>query len=486
MSPFVLIVVVLVIGGGELPGLAIDPVAACAAALAQPLIAAVAVTLIVRAALRRLDGAGRAAGADVGWTLRRADRGVRLVRGVVLAAHAGAILAFGWTDVVRQRLGDLVLIDELVAMFPPLLALAVTWWCWYPLERRLRDAESIARVASGGGVVLPARSRGAWMALQVRMQVLLMLLPILLAVGGLELLDRAWRLWEPALAPGWRDAAAVATVAAVLVVSPLLVRLVLGARSLPGGTLREGLMAIGRRHRVRIRDCLLWPTDGAVLNGAVVGVLPGLRYVLLTDALLAELPPPQLHAVMAHEIGHLRRRHLPLALLTIIAIGAALGTAVDALRRLVESGAPEGEGWLPALESALSSLGPGPVEILLALGGAGIVLGLFGWVSRRLERQADTFAVVHLSEVAGADRVLPEAVDAMCDALESVAAPGAIDPERRSWRHGSIRWRQAYLRGLVGRPTRRLPIDAAVRRITLGALTILALSVAGRVELWAR
>ena len=41
---------------------------------------------------------------------------------------------------------------------------------------------------------------------------------------------------------------------------------------------------------------------------------------------------------------------------------------------------------------------------------------------------------------------------AMAGALDSIASLQAIDPRRRSWRHGSIAWRCEYLRALVERP----------------------------------
>ena len=45
-------------------------------------------------------------------------------------------------------------------------------------------------------------------------------------------------------------------------------------------------------------------------NAAIVGFLPGHRTVLFSDSLLAGLPPRELAAVFAHEIGHARRHHV--------------------------------------------------------------------------------------------------------------------------------------------------------------------------------
>ena len=53
----------------------------------------------------------------------------------------------------------------------------------------------------------------------------------------------------------------------------------------------------------------------------------------------------------------------------------------------------------------------------------------------------------------------------MCGALESVARINGMDPNRHTWRHGSIRWRQNRLRALIGTPLDSLSIDHVVRRV---------------------
>jgi hypothetical protein len=67
----------------------------------------------------------------------------------------------------------------------------------------------------------------------------------------------------------------------------------------------------------------------------------------------------------------------------------------------------------------------------------------------------------------------------MAGALLSVASLNAINPARKSWRHGSIDWRAEYLRNLVGTRVDRCQIDRDVRAIsyTCGLLLIAALAV---------
>ena len=44
------------------------------------------------------------------------------------------------------------------------------------------------------------------------------------------------------------------------------------------------------------------------VNACVTGIVPGFRYVLLSDALIDSLPPLETAAVFGHEIGHIASR----------------------------------------------------------------------------------------------------------------------------------------------------------------------------------
>ena len=59
----------------------------------------------------------------------------------------------------------------------------------------------------------------------------------------------------------------------------------------------------------RFTDVLVWDTGQMMVNACVTGILPGFRYVLLSDALLESLSPLETAAVFGHEIGHVAHRH---------------------------------------------------------------------------------------------------------------------------------------------------------------------------------
>ena len=66
------------------------------------------------------------------------------------------------------------------------------------------------------------------------------------------------------------------------------------------------------------------------------------------------------------------------------------------------------------------------------------------------------------------DRVCPTGVRIFADALATVARTNGIDPETRSWRHGSIASRIAFLQKLAAAPEREAAFQRDVRRVRYG------------------
>jgi len=103
----------------------------------------------------------------------------------------------------------------------------------------------------------------------------------------------------------------------------------------------------------------------------------------------------------------------------------------------------------------------------------GIGLFVFGFVSRRFERQADAFAVRMLAQetadepgnAANTRMIREEDSRVMIDALGRVAQLNHIPVNQFMWRHGSIRSRQRALARLVGRKHDEFAIDRIARRI---------------------
>ncbi|MBI2461699.1 MAG: M48 family metalloprotease [Candidatus Rokubacteria bacterium] len=149
--------------------------------------------------------------------------------------------------------------------------------------------------------------------------------------------------------------------------------------------LRERLLTLARRIGVPVVEVAVADLSrkGRAANAAVVG-LGRTRRILVSDTLLREFTPEEVEVILAHELGHHARRHLAR---TLVVQGAlilgALGLAdlgLQAWWRAAGFAAPSDPAGLPLLALLLLGLGLAASPLAAA------------W-SRRLERDADRFAL---------------------------------------------------------------------------------------------
>lgn len=98
---------------------------------------------------------------------------------------------------------------------------------------------------------------------------------------------------------------------------PWLIRHLFKTSSLRESTdawVRELMSAVGLRRTRAVR----WHTGGQTFNAMVAGFIPPIRTLLISDRLVDELPREQIAMVVLHEAAHLRRRHVPIRMLSIL------------------------------------------------------------------------------------------------------------------------------------------------------------------------
>jgi STE24 endopeptidase len=100
------------------------------------------------------------------------------------------------------------------------------------------------------------------------------------------------------------------------------------------------LCALADKLGVRIRDIRAFPTrKRKIANAVQVGALPGLRYILVSDYLLDHMSEREVDAVVAHELGHARGRHVLIKVVSLGATWIVLEAASAALGSAALSGA---------------------------------------------------------------------------------------------------------------------------------------------------
>lgn len=385
-----------------------------------------------------------------------------------LVAGLGGLIWLGYGRWITHDLGlaRWPLVGRLAAVAPFVVALMLNWIIEYPLHRvsRLRLAGTAALM---GHRPVPVWTLREYLANNTRHHLLFILVPIAIIV----LLADALELYvRPMLAPetsAWAvPVGSMVAAFGVFLVAPLIIVRIWRTERLADGPLRRDLEAMCRRMGLRFREILVWKSGGVIANAGVVGLLPAVRYVLLSDALLAEMSPKHIRAIFAHEAGHVVHKHILFSVMFVLVAVTFSSLATEVLMRLADLSLWQGE------------------MVALSLVAMSFAVG-FGWVSRRFERQSDVMAAWVSSqdddvEFAG-DVVTPRGAAVMADALEAVAGLNGMRTGARNWRHGSIAWRVSYVLWLGNRYGSRQEIGCVVRRIKLvlvAGLVLMAVLVA--------
>jgi Zn-dependent protease with chaperone function len=449
--------------------------ASLAIALTLTLLIPLAAGLGSWACLRRLRTPGGFAQAAI--LFGRIHLGMRIA---VLGLFALLVFETGWVQLVRTtwHLARYPLVGELVLVAPVLVAAVLCWLAMYPTDRALR-------VSAGTGPASAACSAvwTVWQYLdfQVRYQILTVLVPMSLFVLAFDLMGLYGRRLVALAGFVWVPELVLAVVAgSIFLASPVMLRHLWRTQRLAPSPLRSRLEETCRQMGLRYREILVWKSRGAMVNAAVMGLLPPLRYILLSDGLLDHLDGEQVEAVFGHEAGHVKERHITWYMLFAIASMLAVSLAGD---------------WMDFDLHVPREVVDGAVLGMIAA----MWIFAFGWISRRFERQADLDGVRCLNY--RADRcTLPcwlhnitpapptgrplctTAATTFSSALEAVAALNGISKYARSWRHSSIASRQDFVRQAAFYPETLRRFERAIRWIKVCLLGItLAL---GAVSAW--
>ena len=435
---------------GPFPAAPFDPGAALLLVAGTSLIFWALTRITARMLLRRLQ--------LLGWSqlgsLRLPGR-VGLISTVSLLCLFFVQLRYiGWARLVHSEweLGRFVLADEVALILPFVLLQLLKWHCFYPVNRYIKEYVVAGQLVEGIAT-RPVWSLGEYMIFHLRHGLLIVLAPLLLIFGLHDTIEWSMTRWLPEQEnlSTIIEVTTAAGAVAIFVLSPLLLRHVWVTRSLPEGPLRGRLLQFCRHLRLRHRDILLWDTYGAVANAAVMGLLPPVRYVLLSDALIENMPDEQIEAVFAHEAGHVRHHHILFLVLFVLGAGATglslVQLAAHAARDILANDElfAEYSQWIVSGAS---------VAAFVAWA------SLFGYVSRRFECQADVHAACNCGSAAEPesasdnedDKLEVPGAGIMAAALDRIALLNGVSPQARSWRHSSIAGRSAFLKRLAQTP----------------------------------
>lgn len=212
----------------------------------------------------------------------------------------------------------------------------------------------------------------------------------------------------------------------VVIFFPPLVRRLWGCKKLPEGYLKNHLDTFCATHNFSA-DFYLWPLfEGRALTAGVMGIVPGLRYILITPALIEAMSRAELEAVMAHEIGHVKKFHLPLYVFILGGFSLLAGMLAEPLVYLLLSQEFLNKMVLDsgiAADTVLTVVGAVPLLLFLLI----YFRFIFGYFIRNFERQADLFSLAAI----GNGR-------AMVSAFEKIAVLSGNIRDEHNWHHFGI------------------------------------------------
>ncbi len=220
----------------------------------------------------------------------------------------------------------------------------------------------------------------------------------------------------------------------VVIIGPAMIQKFWRCKPLESGYVRSRIEKLCRRAGLEYSNILYWPIfGGRMITAGIMGLIKKFRYILITEALVRHLEPEEMDAVIAHEIGHIKRKHLHFYLVFFIGYIFVSYTMFDLLIYFII--------YTDPVYRLISSSGINHDTIISAVFSLIIIIiffiyfrYIFGYFMRNFERQADTYVYA----------LFPSAKP-LISTFKKIAATTGQSPDRPNWHHFSIKERIEYL-----------------------------------------
>ena len=235
------------------------------------------------------------------------------------------------------------------------------------------------------------------------------------------------------------------------IIFPVLIKNLWNCQTMPDGPARTHMEEFCRKQNFKYTDIMLWPLyEGKMLTAGVMGLSKRYRYLLITPALLETLTPYEIEAVLAHEIGHVKKYHLQLYLLLFMGFGLVASLFASPLLYILLN-----SNFFYHIinatkidpETALTFWGTAPIFIIMLV----YFRYVFGFFMRNFERQAD----------AQVFKLLGDSTP-LISSLEKIGWLSGNIRDKPSWHHFGIGQRVDFLekcsndKSLIARHDRKL------------------------------
>lgn len=206
----------------------------------------------------------------------------------------------------------------------------------------------------------------------------------------------------------------------IMIFLPYFIQKIWQCEKLEDEELANRLEKICQKANFKHAGIKTWTVMGDSLTAAIIGIVPRFRYIMFTKRILREMSPETIEAILAHEIGHSKHKHL--VIYPFILLGMVLCLSLFSF--YIE----------PHLSYPLSILGTIFVVVIY-------FRLVFGFFSRLFERQAD----LHVFQL----NLPPQH---MIDALNYIGVATGHSHSIPNWHHFSIQERMNFLQQAMQTP----------------------------------
>ena len=222
---------------------------------------------------------------------------------------------------------------------------------------------------------------------------------------------------------------------AIAIVGPAMIQKLWRCKPLETGYYRRRIENLCQKAGMEYANILYWPIfGGRMITAGVMGLIKKFRYILVTGALLQFLEPEEIDAVIAHEIGHIKKKHLLFYLVFFVGYMLVSFATFDMLIYFIFFAEP--------IYSFLNSIGLEQATVTSSIFSLIIILifliyfrYIFGYFMRNFERQADTYVYA-----------LFDSAQPLISTLEKIAVTSGQPRDKPNWHHFSIKKRVDYLK----------------------------------------
>ncbi|MBW1846023.1 MAG: M48 family metalloprotease [Deltaproteobacteria bacterium] len=220
----------------------------------------------------------------------------------------------------------------------------------------------------------------------------------------------------------------------ISIFGPAIIQKFWQCKPLENSPQRKRIEDLCKKAEIGFSEILDWPLlSGRMITAGVMGLISKFRYILVTKALLRFLEPEEIDAVIAHEIGHVKKHHLIFYLLffsgyilfsyatfnLIVLLSIYLGPSFSYLLRTGISAA--------TITSTI-------ITLFLVMNFIIYFRYIFGFFMRNFERQADTYVYTFYNSA-----------KPLISTLNKISLTSGQSPSKPNWHHFSINERIEYL-----------------------------------------